>query len=179
MGRRYDSRRRGEKEGTMHGAKMLVRVLLAGLFSGCAGALITVLSLSALLFVLVLSGMEPHPPQDWYYLPLLYFRLFSVPAGVLGFLCGIFVRSYLVLRSRHITSRVRLIAEAAVMGALLSTFLPHFLLLIREGRFQGWFDWRVTLFLIVVFCSVTILYAVAVHPRLETGTSESQFARTT
>jgi hypothetical protein len=159
-------------------AKMLLRVLLAGLFCGCAGILITVLSLSALLFVLVLSGMVPHPPSDLSSYPGVYFQLLSVPAGALGFLCGIFVWAYLRLRSRHITSGVRLIAEVAVISALLSACVPltHVL---QEGRGAYQSDWKFGLFLVAVFCPVSILYAVAVHPRLETGTSESQFARTT
>ena len=59
-------------------------------------------------------------------------------------------------------SRVRLIAESAVIGALFSTCFPLALML-REGRAY----WGLILFSIALYCSVSILYAAVLHHRLE------------
>lgn len=147
---------------------MPVEVLIAGVFCASAATLI-----SALWMVVILLWLaEPHALQHWYDVPIGIADLCRgtwAPAGGFGFLCGVLGRLYLSLRSAHITSKAHLVAESALVGALLSTCFPLFMLIVMGGRLLplgGWVNWRIILFSIAVGSPVSILYADVFHHSL-------------
>lgn len=131
-------------------------VLMAGMFCACAATLI-----SAILTVFFWAA-PAHALGHWYQAPkaILVICLFtSVPAGLFGFLCGVLGDQYLRYRSKHFSSRSRLLAEAAALGLLLSAGFPLFHKLMRwepAGDFQ---DWRSLAFGAAVGVPVAVLYA--------------------
>ena len=134
--------------------KRIATVLEAGLFCACAATLISS-ALWVLLFA-VPSHFFDHAYQIPPYIAVICLYTF-IPAGGFGFLCG--VLGSLILRARHIASRVRLLAESAVIGTLLSTLFPLFLLVVRWGPVGDWLDGKAVLFCVAVGCPVSILYA--------------------
>ena len=157
----------------MYRAKMPVHILIAGVF--CAGAAVLI---SALWIVVILLLAAPaHALQHWYDVPtgvLFLCRATCVPAGGFGFVCGVVGRLYLFLRSPHITSRGHLIAESAVIGALLSTCFPLFFQLMQWEPGEDWvhwISWTMVMFSIAAGCPVPILYAAFFHNSLLGSTS--------
>jgi hypothetical protein len=148
---------------TMDRAKGLAAGLMAGVFCACAATLLSS------LWIVLFWAAPAHAFHRWYELPMGIFVISlttCVPAGAFGFVCGVLGRLYLVLRSPHITSTVRLLAESAVTGTLLSAFFPLFLLLMRWGPTEDWLKWKGMLFSIAVGCPVSILYAAFFHKSL-------------
>jgi hypothetical protein len=134
----------------------LATALKAGVFCACAATLIS--SVLVVLFWFAPARAFDH----WYQAPgaIVMMCLYtSIPAGAFGFLCGILGGLYLVFRAPHIASRVRLLAEASVIGALLGTLFPLFVLAVGAEPRGSWLDWKNVLFSVAVGCSVSILYA--------------------
>jgi len=140
----------------MRVAKKLATLLMAGVF--CAFAATVVSSTLVVLF----WAAPAHAFAHWYQVPhgIVMMCLYTfIPAGGFGFLCAILGSLYLVFRVPHITSRARLLAESAVIGALLSALFPLGLLAVGWGPVRDWLNWRAILFCIAVGCPVSILYA--------------------
>jgi len=152
----------------MQRTKMPMHALIAGMFCASAATLI-----SAFWMVVILLWLaEPHVLQHWYDVPIGVADLCRgtwVPAGGFGFLCGVLLRLYLSFRSAHITSNARLVAESGLVGALLSTCFPLFMLIVMGERLLplgGWVNWKIILFSVAVGSPVSILYASVFHRSL-------------
>jgi len=131
-------------------------LLTAGVFCAFAATLI-----SSTLIV-CFWAVPAHAVDHWYHIPhgILMMCLYTfIPAGGVGFLCGVLGSLYLVLRARRITSRLQLLVESAVIGALLSALFPLFHLVMRWGPTGDWLDRKAILFCVAVGCPVSIFYA--------------------
>lgn len=156
----------------LYRAKLPMQVFVAGVF--CAGAA-TLISALWLVVVLLWASAPFDPILHWYETPIWYqvpmavlsmSRATCVPAGLFGFVSGVFGRLYLRFRSRDITSRTHLTAESAVVGSVLSACFPLFLLPTRRVPVADLVNWKVILFSVAVGCPVFILYAVFFHKSL-------------
>jgi hypothetical protein len=136
-------------------SKRLAILLIAGAFCACSATLI------ASVLIVLLWAAPAHAFAHWYQVPqgIVMMCLYTfIPAGGFGFLCGVLGSIYLGLRVRRITSRGRLLAESAVIGALLSALFPLFYLAMGWGR-PDWQEGRAILFCMAVGCPTSILYA--------------------
>ena len=159
----------------MQRAERLAAGLIAGVFCACAATLLSS------LWVVLFWAAPAHAFHHWYEVLTGVVAMCGVtfiPVGTFGFACGVLGRLYLFLRSPHITSAVRLLAESAIIGTLLSAFFPLFLLLMRWGPTADWFEWKAILFSLAVGCPVSILYAAVFHKSLlgSSSASEAQLA---
>jgi len=139
----------------MRMTKTLAMLLTAGIF--CAG---TATLISSALLVLF-WGIPGRAFAHWYQIPqgIVMMCLYTfMPAGAFGFLCGVLGSLYLVLRARRITSKVQMLVESAVVGALLSALFPQFGLVMRWGT-TDWLDRKSIIFCVAVGCPVSVLYA--------------------
>src|ERR1700730_5900714 len=93
-------------------AKTTINVLMAGIFCACAATLIS--TLWAVLFWVV-PAHEVHDLKGFLVavFSVLFFAL--IPAGLFGFVCGVTSRLYLMVRSAHIATTVRLISECGII----------------------------------------------------------------
>jgi hypothetical protein len=82
-----------------------------------------------------------------------------IPAGLFGFVCGVINRLYLLVRSAHIATTVRLISECGILGVLFSLCFSLFLRLLGWGPVE-WTNLKGMLFIVSVGCPVSILYAI-------------------
>jgi hypothetical protein len=89
-------------------AKTIIAVLMAGIFCACAATLIST------LWVVLFLVVPAHAVHDLRgFLSVVFSILFIalVPACPFGFGCGVICRLYLLVRSAHIATTVRLISE--------------------------------------------------------------------
>ena len=137
-------------------AKTTIDVLMAGIFCACAATLIS--TLWVVLFVVV----PAHAVHDfkWFLIAALsIFFIALVPACPFGFVCGVINRLYLLVRSAHIATTVRLISECGIIGVLFSLCFSLFLRLLGWGPVE-WTNLKGILFTVSVGCPVSILYAI-------------------
>jgi hypothetical protein len=137
-------------------AKTIIAVLMAGIFCACVAPLIS--TLWVVLF-LVVPAHAVHDLKGFLSVAFSILFIALVPACPFGFVCGVIVRSYLLVRSTHITTTVRLISECGIIGVLFSLCFSLFL------HFPGWgpVEWtnlKGTLFIVGVGFPVSILYAI-------------------
>jgi hypothetical protein len=137
-------------------AKTTIDVLVAGIFCACAATLIS--TLWVVLFWVVLA----HAVHDFkgflsVAFSILFFAL--VPACLFGFVFGVISRLYLLVRSGHIATTVRLISECGIIGVLYSLCFSLFLRLLGWGP-EEWTNLKGILFSVSVGCPVSILYAI-------------------
>jgi len=137
-------------------AKKTSAVLTAGIFCAVAATLIS--TLWAVLFWLV-PAHEAHDLKGFLILAFAILGFALIPAGLFGFVCGVVCRLYLLLRSAHIATAVRLISECGIIGVLFSLCSSLFLRLLGWGPVE-WTNLNGTLFIVSVGCPVSILYAI-------------------
>ena len=137
-------------------AKTTIAVLMAGIFCACAAPLIST------LWVVLFLVVPAHAVHDLKgFLSVAFSILFFafVPACLFGFVCGVISRLYLLVRSAHIATTVRLISECGIIGVLFSLCFSLFLRLLGWGP-EEWTNLKGILFSVSVGCPVSILYAI-------------------
>jgi len=136
-------------------ASMTATAFAAGAF--CA----SVATLISSILIVMLWAAPAHALKHWYDAPqaVAVMCLFTlIPAGTFGFACGVFGRSYLLLRSRFVGFGMRLLVEAAFFGILLASLFPLFHALIGWGPKGDWLNWRGFVFSAAVGCTTSLLY---------------------
>jgi hypothetical protein len=134
---------------------------MAGIFCACAATLIST------LWVVLFLVVPVHAVHDLKgFLSVVFSILFFalVPAGLFGFVCGVIVRLYLMVRSTHIATTVRLISECGIIGVLFSLCFSLFLRLLGWGPVE-WTNLKGILFIVSVGCPVSILYGILYQAR--------------
>ena len=142
---------------------------MAGIFCACAATLIS--TLWVILFVVV-PAHAVHDLKGFLRVAFEILFIALVPACPFGFVCGVITRSYLLVRSAHIATTVRLISECGSIGVLFSLCFSLFLRLLEWGP-EGWTNWKGTLFIVSVGCPVSLLYAIVYRKGLLRRTSSS------
>jgi len=130
---------------------------MAGIFCACVATLIST------LWVVLFWVVPAHAVHDLKgFLSIAFSILFFalVPACLFGFVCGVIVRLYLLVRSAHIATTVRLISECGIVGVLFSLCFSLFLRLLGWGPVEEWTNLKGILFSVSVGCPVSILYAI-------------------
>jgi hypothetical protein len=142
---------------------------MAGIFCACAAPLIS--TLWVVLF-LVVPAHAVHDLKGFVGVAFSIFFIALVPACPFGFVCGVIVRLYLLVRSAHIATTVRLISECGIIGVLFSLCFSLFLRLLGWGP-EGWTNLTGILFIVSVGCPVSILYAILYRGSLLRQSSSS------
>jgi hypothetical protein len=129
---------------------------MAGIFCACAATLIS--TLWVVLFWVV-PAPEVHHLKGLHIFAFATLFIALVPACLFGFVCGVVNRLYLLIRSAHIATTVRLISECGMIGVLFSLCFSLFFRLLGSGPVE-WINLKGTLFIVSVGCPVSILYAI-------------------
>jgi hypothetical protein len=137
-------------------AKTIIDVLMAGIFCACVAPMIS--TLWVILFAVV-PAHAVHDFKGFLIAALAIFFIALVPACLFGFVCGVISRLYLLVRSAHIATTVRLISECGIIGVLFSLCFSLFLRLLGWGP-EEWTNLKGILFIVSVGCPVSILYAI-------------------
>ena len=142
---------------------------MAGIFCACVATLIST------LWVVLFWVVPAHAVHDLkgflsVAFSILFFAL--VPACPFGFVCGVITRLYLLFRSAHIATTVRLISECGIIGVLFSLCFSLFLRLLGWGPVE-WTNLKGVLFCVSVGCPVSILYAILYRKDLLRRSSSS------
>lgn len=137
-------------------AKTTIDVLMAGIFCACAATLIS--TLWVVLFWVV-PAPEVHDLKGFLIFAFATLFIALVPACLFGFVSGVITRLYLMVRSAHIATTVRLISECGIIGVLFSLCFSLFIRLLGWGPVE-WTNLKGVLFCVSVGCPVSILYAI-------------------
>jgi hypothetical protein len=148
-------------------AKTTIAVSMAGIFCACAATLIS--TLWVVLF-LVVPAHAVHDLKGFLRVAFSILFIALVPAAPFGFVCGVIVRLYLLVRSAHIATTVRLISECGIIGVLFSLCFSLFLRLLGWGP-EAWTNLNGILFIVSVGCPVSILYAILYRRGLRSSSS--------
>jgi hypothetical protein len=150
-------------------AKTTIDVLMAGIFCACAAPLIS--TLWVVLFWVV-PAHAVHDLKGFLSVAFSIFFISLVPACPFGFVCGVICRLYLLVRSAHIATTVRLISECGIIGVLYSLCFSLFLRLLGWGP-KEWTNLKGILFIVSVGYPVSILYAILYRRHLLRRSSSS------
>jgi hypothetical protein len=129
---------------------------MAGIFCACAATLISTLWVGLFL---VVPAHAVHDLKGFFSVAFSILFIALVPAGLFGFVCGVISRLYLLVRSAHITTTVRLISECGIIGVLFSLCFSLFLRLLAWGPVE-WTNLNGILFIVSVGCPVSLLYGI-------------------
>ena len=127
---------------------------MAGIFCACVATLIST------LWVVLFWVVPAHAVHDLKgFLSVAFSILFFafVPACPFGFVCGVITRLYLLVRSAHIATTVRLISECGIIGVLFSLCFSLFLRLLGWGPVE-WTNLKGILFMCQ--CGLSRVYPV-------------------
>jgi hypothetical protein len=152
-------------------AKTIIDVLMAGIFCACTATLIS--TLWVVLFV-VIPAHAVHDLKGFFIAAFAILFIALAPAGLFGFVCGVIVRLYLLVRSGPIATAtaLRLISECGIIGVLFSLSFALGLRLLAWGP-EEWTNLKGMLFIAGVGCPVSILYAILCRRNLLRRSSSS------